>query len=112
MRLTGVSVRIISAPASAQTLERVEQLGAWLARLELTLALLVAAGLAASFTTTVYGNLALGHPPYTDFLHHAAFSLAGIVVVILACKLLERTYPVRRWMRLAIPIAFFTSLAL
>ena len=107
-----MSVRIIHAPPPAQTLARVEALSHWLMHLRWSLALLIAAGLAASFTSTVYYRLALGRPPYRDFIEHAVFSVAGVILVCLTSWILGSTHPAKRWLRVAIPFAFIASLLL
>nr|MDQ3024276.1 FtsW/RodA/SpoVE family cell cycle protein [bacterium] len=49
---------------------------------------------------------------YRDFIEHLAFSAAGLAVVVLTCYIVERFSPSRRWLRIAIPIAFGVSLLL
>jgi cell division protein FtsW (lipid II flippase) len=97
----------------AQTLARVEALAHWLSHLRWSLALLIIAGLAASFTSTVFEGLAKGYVyPYKQVIEHAAFSLAGLLVAWLATFILTRTQPAKRWLRIAIPLAFVISLIL
>lgn len=106
-----MSVRVIGG-APEQTLARVEKLSYWLNHLYAALGLLIIAGLAASFTTTVYFRLALGRPPYADVIQHAAFSAAGLVIVFGLTYLISASHPARRWLRIAIPLVLFSSLVL
>jgi cell division protein FtsW len=107
-----VAVRILNAPAPERTLRRVEKLSFWLNHAYVALGLLVCAGLMASFTSTVYYRLAKGYTPYGDFIEHLVFSFAGLCIAGLTSYLLTSTHPARRWLRVAIPIAFGLSLLL
>jgi cell division protein FtsW (lipid II flippase) len=107
-----VSVRIIHAPAPAQVLERVERLANAQSHLRIALTLLIVAGLAASFTSTVYLQLALDRPPYKEFAQHLLYSLAGLALIPITCKVLEGGGKAKRWLRIAIPCAFILSLIL
>lgn len=84
----------------------------WLGRLGWLLLTLILFGLAVSFSSTVYLNLAQHKPIYADFLDHAKFILLGLAVAWLARTALSAGSESQRWLRFVIPLAYIVSLAL
>lgn len=84
----------------------------WTQRLLLATAVLVGCGLLASFSTTVFLNIALERPAYSGFIRHVVFVAAGGAAGFIALVLINRLRPARRWLQVLIPLAFFLSLAL
>ncbi|GEM_PF-1973638 len=110
----GVKPRTGFQRASRRTaaLGRRQRIRYWLKRLLAVGGLLAAAGLIASFSTTVFLNIALERPAYAGFWRHAGFLLAGAVMAVIAVQLIVRCSPARRWLRFIVPAAFFLSLIL
>ncbi|MCH7472028.1 FtsW/RodA/SpoVE family cell cycle protein [bacterium] len=100
------------AASGSRAMAREKQLRFWIGRLLVAVLLLLCAGLAAGFSTTVYLRLARGLPPYTAFLEQCQFVLIGLGVSVFFNILVARFSPARRWLRYAIPLAFFASLIL
>jgi cell division protein FtsW len=94
------------------TVSRRQRIRYWLKRLLIVGGLLAAAGLIASFSTTVFLNIALDRPAYAGFWRHGGFLLAGTVLAIIAVQLITRCSPARRWLRFVVPGAFYLSLIL
>lgn len=91
---------------------RLQRIKYWLKRLLVVALLLAAAGLIASFSTTVFLNIALERPAYAGFWRHAHFLAAGAVLAVAAVILITWLAPARRWLRYLIPAAFYLSLIL
>jgi cell division protein FtsW len=92
---------------------RARQLQFWLSRLYWTLGALIVLGLAANFTSTVFLSLAKGYDnPYSDFIGHVQFCVLGLGAFYIVNWIFTNFAPTRRWLRVAIPIAFFITLIL
>jgi cell division protein FtsW (lipid II flippase) len=91
---------------------RSSQLRTWMLRLIACIALLMVFGALTSFTTTVYMRIAQGRPPYSDFIQHLVFYALGIGAAVGLTVVFRLFQPVRRWLRIVIPLSFFLSLLL
>lgn len=94
------------------SLDRRSRIGARLCELQIVSAMLILAGIGASFSTTVFLRIATGRSPYTDFMQHVSFVVVGL---LLACGLVwavKRGATTRPWMQYAIPMIFCLSLTL
>ena len=84
----------------------------WQRWLLVSTGLLVIFGIAASFSTTVFLNIALDRPAYDGFVRHISFLLLGAVLAILTYLFIAWFAPARRWLKIVIPLVFYLSLAL
>lgn len=84
----------------------------WLGRLLAITAVLILAGLATVFSTTVFLRIAQERPPYGDFIKQLGFTAIGLALAWLTIQTVGRFSPARRWLRFLIPSAFVLSLIL
>jgi cell division protein FtsW len=91
---------------------RSKRIGIWQSRLLMVAAALSVFGICASFSSTVFLNIALEKPAYRDFLKHVLFLLLGGVIACLVFWVLSRVLHSKRWLKLIIPGAFLVSLIL
>jgi len=89
-----------------------DRLSTWMNRLLIVAGLLALCGLLASFSTTVFLNIALDRPAYKEFIQHVVFLAIGVAFSFGIAQLVARFRPIRRWLRILIPAAFFLSLGL
>ena len=88
------------------------QISAWMNRLLVVAGLLALFGVLASFSSTVFLNIALDRPAYREFLSHLAFLSFGVVFSYGLTLIVGRFRPIKRWLRVLIPLAFLASLVL
>lgn len=106
----GVTALPTSHARSAHSAE--DRLRLWLSRLLIVASILLVAGLAAVFSTTVFLRIAQERPPFTDFFQQLCFAAIGIALAWLTVQTVGRFSPARRWLRYLIPGAFLASLVL
>ncbi|MCC7478533.1 FtsW/RodA/SpoVE family cell cycle protein [bacterium] len=85
------------------------QIPFWLSRLYLVSALLLAFGVACSFSTTVFLHLAEGKPPYKEFIEHCVFMALGLGAVSGIMLLGRLIRPARRWLSWLVPAVWALS---
>ncbi len=93
-------------------LSAADRLRHWLGRLLAATAVLMLAGLATVFSTTVFLRIAQDRLPYTDFIKQLGFAALGLGLAWLTAQTVGRFSPARRWLRYVIPVAFTISLIL
>ncbi len=81
----------------------------WLGRLYLVSGLLLAFGLACSFSTNVFLHLAEGKPPYAEFTQHGIFMALGLGAVSCVMLLGRLIRPARRWLSWLVPMVWAIS---
>ncbi len=103
---TGRSSVVLSAQPRIFALQRsIRNVG-------IVLALLVLAGAAMVYSTTVYSNIAAGDPPYRDYMRHMMMMGLGTLLSAVGIGAYVMFSPIRRWARFSIPVLFLISLLL